>query len=82
MVADILANAGGVTVSYFEWVQDRAFYFWSAEQVDQRLREFMDLAFQRVWEIHKKDGVDLRTAAYMVAVRRVAEAARARGLYA
>jgi len=82
VVPDILANAGGVTVSYFEWVQDRAFYFWGAEEVDQRLKQFMDAAFRRVWEMHKREGVDLRTAAYMVAIGRVAEAARARGLYA
>lgn len=82
VVPDILANAGGVTVSYFEWVQDRAFDFWTADYVDERLKEFMDQAFRRVWDVHKKERVDLRTAAYMVAVRRVAEAARARGLYA
>ncbi len=82
VVPDILANAGGVTVSYFEWVQDRAFWFWSAEEVDQRLKAFMDRAFRRVWAEHEREGVDLRTAAYMVAIRRVAEAARLRGLYA
>ncbi len=82
VVPDILANAGGVTVSYFEWVQDRAFYFWSAEEVDRKLKQFMDRAFQRVWQRHEEAGVDLRMAAYMVAIDRVAQAARARGLYA
>jgi glutamate dehydrogenase (NAD(P)+) len=82
VVPDILANAGGVTVSYFEWVQDRAFYFWSAERVDKRLRRFMVNAFNRVWEMAQRERTDLRTAAYMVAVDRVATAARARGLYA
>lgn len=82
VVPDILANAGGVTVSYFEWVQDRAFYFWSAERVDRRLRRFMVNAFHRVWEMAQRERTDLRTAAYMVAVDRVATAARARGLYA
>lgn len=82
VVPDILANAGGVTVSYFEWVQDRAFYFWSARRVDQRLRRFMVHAFQRVWEMSQREKTDLRAAAYMVAVDRVARAARARGLYA
>jgi len=82
LVPDILANAGGVTVSYFEWVQDRSFWFWSAEEVDRRLERFMKGAFQRVWETSRHEGVDLRTAAYMAAVGRVAEAARVRGLYA
>ncbi len=82
VVPDIVANAGGVTVSYFEWVQDRAFWFWSAEEVDRQLRRFMTRAFRRVWETAEREGVDLRTAAYLVAVGRVAEAARARGLYA
>jgi glutamate dehydrogenase (NAD(P)+) len=82
VVPDILANAGGVTVSYFEWVQDRAFYFWSPERVDKRLRRFMVNAFDRVWEMAQRERTDLRTASYMVAVDRVATAARARGLYA
>jgi glutamate dehydrogenase (NAD(P)+) len=82
VVPDILANCGGVIVSYFEWVQDRAFYFWSAERVDRRLRRFMKSAFDRVWEMGQQERTDLRTAAYMVAIDRVARAARARGLYA
>jgi glutamate dehydrogenase (NAD(P)+) len=82
VMPDILANCGGVIVSYFEWVQDRAFYFWSAERVDRRLRRFMKSAFDRVWEMGQRERTDLRTAAYMVAIDRVARAARARGLYA
>jgi glutamate dehydrogenase (NAD(P)+) len=82
LVPDILANAGGVTVSYFEWVQDRAFWFWSAEEVDGHLERFMKRAFRKVWEAAQREQVDMRTAAYMVAVDRVAQATRARGLYA
>ncbi len=82
VVPDILANAGGVTVSYFEWVQDRSFWFWSAEEVDRHLENFMRRAFRRVWETAERERIDMRTAAYMVAVDRVATAARARGLYA
>lgn len=82
VVPDILANAGGVTVSYFEWVQDRAFYFWSEEEVDEKLKKFMDEAFQRVWAIHTEQGVRVRSAAYMTGISRVAEAARIRGFYA
>lgn len=82
LVPDILANAGGVTVSYFEWVQDRSFWFWSAEEVDRQLKRFMQRAFRAVWETAQRERIDMRTAAYMVALDRVASAARARGLYA
>jgi glutamate dehydrogenase (NAD(P)+) len=82
VVPDILANAGGVTVSYFEWVQDRSFYFWGAKKVDKRLHGFMVRALRRVLDVAQQERVDMRTAAYMVAVDRVASAARARGLYA
>ncbi len=82
VLPDILANSGGVIVSYFEWVQDRYRYFWDADRVDERLKQFMTEAFQRVLTMHLRDKVDMRTAAYLTAVSRVAEAARARGLYA
>jgi len=82
VIPDILANSGGVTVSYFEWVQDRYRYFWDAKKVDERLKLFMTESFKRVLEMHLKQKVDMRTAAFMTAVSRVAEAARARGLYA
>lgn len=82
VVPDILANAGGVVVSYFEWVQDRYRYFWSAEEVDERLKQFMTEAFKRVFAMSQQEKVDMRLAAFMVAVDRVATAARLRGLYA
>ncbi len=82
VVPDILANAGGVTVSYFEWVQDRYRYFWDAKKVDKRLKRFMTEAFGHVLAMSQKMKVNMRLAAYMVAVDRVAAAARIRGLYA
>ncbi len=81
VVPDILANAGGVTVSYFEWVQGMQGYFWSERDVNLKLRDIMTRAFHRVLELSLKEKEDMRTAALMVAVRRVAEATRLRGLY-
>ena len=81
VVPDILANAGGVTVSYLEWVQGMQGYFWSEREVNLKLRDIMTQAFHRVLEVSLREKVDMRTAALMVAVKRVAEASRLRGLY-
>jgi glutamate dehydrogenase len=79
VIPDILCNAGGVTVSYFEWVQDQTHLFWSEREVDERLRERMCEAFAEVYRVHDEGRVSMRSAAYMVAVRRLAEAMAARG---
>jgi glutamate dehydrogenase (NAD(P)+) len=81
VIPDILANAGGVVVSYFEWVQGLQYYFWRESEINARLQEVMTRAFNRVWASATKEGVDLRTAALMEGIRRVAEAFRVRGLY-
>ncbi|HEY3739813.1 MAG TPA: Glu/Leu/Phe/Val dehydrogenase [Bryobacteraceae bacterium] len=82
VVPDILANAGGVTVSYFEWVQDRQGYFWNEDMVNQRLGEIMVNSFNDVIQYAEKHKVNNRTAAYMLALDRVQFAIKLRGLYA
>ena len=82
VVPDILANSGGVTASYFEWVQDRYGYFWTEKEVNERLEFKICEAFKAVSETSVKYSVDMRTAAYIVAINRVATVTRIRGMYA
>jgi glutamate dehydrogenase (NAD(P)+) len=82
IVPDILANSSGVTTSYFEWVQDRYGYFWSEKEVNERLEAKMCEAFTDVLQTSLKHKVDMRTAAYIVAISRVATVTRMRGMYA
>jgi glutamate dehydrogenase (NAD(P)+) len=81
VIPDILANAGGVVVSYFEWVQGLQYYFWRESEITARLQEVMTRAFNRVWALGTKEGTDLRTAALMEGIKRVAEGYKVRGLY-
>jgi len=82
VVPDILANAGGVTVSYFEWVQDRMGYFWTEDVVNSRLEQIMATSFEDVYQMSQKRKVSMRIAAYMLAIDRVATVYRLRGVFA
>jgi glutamate dehydrogenase (NAD(P)+) len=81
VVPDVIANAGGVTVSYFEWVQDFSSFFWTEEEINQRLTRIMREAFTAVWHLADEKKVTLRTAAFIVACTRVLQAREMRGLY-
>lgn len=79
LVPDVLASAGGVTVSYFEWVQNNQGYYWTEEEVHEKLYQKMTEAFENVYNTAKSRNIDMRLAAYMVGIRKTAEAARFRG---
>ena len=82
VIPDILANAGGVTCSYFEWVQDRMGYFWKEEMVNERLQDIMVASFHEVVKFAESHNVNMRIASYMLAIDRVANITRVRGIYA
>jgi glutamate dehydrogenase (NAD(P)+) len=81
VVPDVIANAGGVTVSYFEWVQDIASFFWSEQEINHRLERIMREAFAHIWDVATQQKVTLRTAVYIVACQRILGAMELRGLY-
>ena len=81
VLPDVLTNAGGVTVSYFEWVQDIQAYFWDEEEVNDRLRMIMERAFRDVYELAREKDLTMRQAAHWIGVGRVAEAHLTRGLF-
>jgi glutamate dehydrogenase (NAD(P)+) len=81
LVPDVLANAGGVVVSYFEWVQDLQFYFWSEAEVNARMEEIMVRSYRDVRAMAKRENVDMRLAAYLIGVKRVADASTLRGIF-
>lgn len=79
LVPDVLASAGGVTVSYFEWVQNNQGYYWTEEEVDERLEKILIKSFNNIYDLSQSRRVDMRLAAYMIGVRKMAEASRFRG---
>jgi glutamate dehydrogenase (NAD(P)+) len=81
VVPDVLANAGGVTVSYFEWVQDFSSFFWTEDEINARLTRIMQSAFGAVWDVAQEKKVSLRTATFIVACTRILQAREVRGLY-
>jgi glutamate dehydrogenase (NAD(P)+) len=81
VLPDVLANAGGVVVSYFEWVQGLQEYFWREDEVNAKLHDIVARAFEETWQTRERVGASMRMAAYGLAVQRVAEATTTRGLY-
>ena len=81
VIPDVVANAGGVTVSYFEWVQDFSSFFWTEDEINQRLERVMREAFAAVWQVSSEQNVSVRTAAFIVACKRILQARELRGLY-
>lgn len=81
VIPDILANAGGVVVSYFEWVQGLQNFYWTKDEVNRQLRRRMVGSFREVYRLKEQHGVSMRTAAYMLALDRVSRAMQLRGLY-
>ncbi len=81
VVPDILANAGGVTVSYFEWVQDLQKYFWKEKEINEKLQDIIITAFNRVLRYSLSENTDMRMSSMAIAIRRLADAHLARGLY-